>query len=69
MSGKKVRTNKFMVLQVETIGEEGDHPSLDVTVELLELVVLVGVEVEAVPDRVEVEDALLKRTGPRAVDV
>lgn len=58
-----------MVLQVETIGEEGDHPSLDVTVELLELVVLVGVEVEAVPDRVEVEDALLKRTGPRAVDV
>jgi transcriptional regulator len=56
----------LVVFAVEAIGEEGDHPGLDVAVELLELIVL---WVEAVPKRIEMNDALLERTRPAVVNV
>jgi hypothetical protein len=59
----------LVVLKVETIGKEGDHPCLDVAVQLLELIVMLLVQVEAVPKRVEMKDALLECTRPGVVNV
>jgi hypothetical protein len=57
----------LVVFAVEAIGEEGDHPGLDITVELLEFVVLLWVE--AVPKRIEMNDALLECPRPGVVHV
>jgi hypothetical protein len=57
----------LVVFPVEAIGEEGDHPGLDVAVKLLERLVVLWVE--AVPKRIEMNDALLERTRPGVVNV
>jgi hypothetical protein len=59
----------LVVLQIETIGKEGDHPCLDIAVELLELVVMLLIEVEVVPNRIEMKDTLLEHTRPGVVNV
>jgi hypothetical protein len=63
-----LRSNREAVDQMH-IGKEGNHPGLDVTVELLKLIILLLVEVNAAPKRIEMKDELLERTRPRVVNV